>query len=188
MHIFKRKEKPEPKIIEVLPMDVETDANNEFNPLVVSVPEIKEYLVREFETTKRLQGVINELKEKLEDAEEFKIKYDAAMVTIDGYSKKLEDADDRIFKTQEKLKEEKEKHSKTRDALNSLKIRLHDTALTKTQIKHEIINEIKTEISMAIKAHKGTLSKATVVEIINNARLPKEPSPSKGVSKGVTVE
>lgn len=178
MNLFKLKKN---KIADIEPADVEPAdiefvpvAYNGDNPLVVSVPEIKDYLVTEFEKIKRLQDIIYDLEEKLEIANEVKIKYDAAMVTIDEYSKRLADADDRIFKAREKTEEEKQKHAKTRDALNSLKLRLNEVALTKSQIKNEIVKEIKGEIISAIKAHKGALSKTSTCEIVNNARLPKK--------------
>lgn len=175
MNLFKRKKNEltaiENEIAVVEPAPV---AYNGDNPIMVSVPEVKEYLVREFGRVRYLQGVIDELKEKLEDAEEVQIKYDAAMVALDEYSKRLTDADDRIFAAQKKFEEEKEKHAKTRDELNSYKIRLGDAALTKAQIKNEIVKEIKDEIISALKAHKGTLSKTSACEIVKNTRLPKE--------------
>ena len=140
--------------------------------LTVSVPEIKDYLVAEFERNKGMQKIIDDLEEKLEIANEVKIKYDAAMVTIDEYSKRLIDADDKIFKAQEKTEEEKRQHAITRDELNSLKIRLNDAALTKSQIKNEIIKEIKDMIIASVNAHKGALSKKVACEIISKAKLP----------------
>lgn len=148
-------------------------AYNGVNPLTVSVPDIKGFLVQEFERSKGMQSIIDDLEEKLEIANEVKIKYDAAMVTIDEYSKRLDAADDKIFKAQEKLKEEREDHAITRDEFNSLKIRLNDAALTKAQIKNEIVREIKREIIAAIKAHKGALSKTSACEIVDKAKLPK---------------
>ncbi len=168
MNLFKRKKENELAIVEVEPV-----AYNGNNPLTVSVPEIKDYLVKEYERAKGLQEVINNLEEELEIANEVKIKYDAAMVTINEYSKRLDSSDDEIFKAQEKVRIEKEKHARTRDELNSYKIRLNEAALTKEQIKHEIVREIKREIVSAIKNHKGTLSKTVACEIVDKARLPK---------------
>lgn len=174
MNLFKRKEEPKDEIMAIVPIDVEaeTEKDNEFNPLVVSVPEVKEYLVREFEKTKGLLNIIDGLNEKLEAAEEFKIKYDAAMVTVDGYSTKLADLEDRMTKLQEKLSKEKESHTKTRDELNSYKIKFNNISLTKMQIKNEIVKEIKGEIILAIKAHKGALSKSVACEIVDKTKLP----------------
>ena len=167
MNLFKRKQEAELVVVETAPTTYDG-----INPLTVSVPEIKDYLVREFERTEGLQKIIDDLEEKLEIANETSIKYDAAMVTIDGYRKRLDDAEDRIFKVQEKLDTEKQKHSETRDTLNSFKIRLNDAALTKSQIKNEIIREIKGEIVSAIKSHKGALSKTSACEIVNRTKLP----------------
>lgn len=168
MKLFKRKKENELAVVELEPV-----AYNGNEPLMVSVPEIKDYLVKEYERANGLQEIIYDLEEKLEIANEVNIKYEAAMVTIDEYSKRLDSADGEVFKAQEKVRQEKEKHARTRDELNSYKIRLNDAALTKEQIKHEIIREIKSEIVSAIKNHKGNLSKAVVFEIVSHAKLPK---------------
>ena len=66
----------------------EISAGNKNELIQVSVPDIKEYLVREYERVKLLEQQIDRLKAELEATEEIKIKYDAALVTLDAYSQK----------------------------------------------------------------------------------------------------
>ena len=166
MKFFKRKHEDKLAVVECEPVTY-----NKFNPVTVSVPEIKDYLVQEYERANGLQQTINDLEAKLEIANEVKIKYDAAMVTLDEYSKRLAVADSKIYNAQEKVRVEKENHAITRDELNSYKIQLNNAALTKEQIKYEIVKEIKDEIILAIKTYKGNLSKTTACAIVEQAEL-----------------
>lgn len=64
--------------------------------VVVAVPDIKEYLVREYNRANDLKLIIEGQEQQLEKAEETKLKYDAALVTLDEYSKRLERAESEI--------------------------------------------------------------------------------------------
>lgn len=138
-------------------------------PDVVSVamPDIKQYLVNEYERVERLKAKLEEYEAKLEEATELKFKYDATLVTLDEYSKRLKQADENINKEKQKIINATNEIAKAKDELNTYKIILHDAALTKEAIKDEIISEFKAELVEKINKIKGNLSKKSVLEVIN---------------------
>ena len=74
---FKKTELPASRVpVEVVP--ALSDA-----PVVVAVPDIKEYLVKEYERARELVARIEELEKQLEEAELVRDQYKAAMVTLE---------------------------------------------------------------------------------------------------------
>lgn len=140
-------------------------------PVVVEVADIKEYLVNEYERVDKLRQKNEELESELEEARKLKFKYDAALVTLDEYKKRLERADQQIDKERQKVADARKETAKAKDELNSCKIILHDAALTKEAIKDEIVAEFKSNLVENINAVKGSLSKMIVAKIINETEL-----------------
>ena len=134
--------------------------------VVVAVPDIKEYLVREYERVEELRLKNEQLESDLEIARELKLKYDATLVTLDEYSKRLQQADSAISKEKRRVEDIRNELNSARDTINSYKIKLHDAALTKDEIKEEIVEEMKASLISKIKAHKGNLSKNKICELI----------------------
>lgn len=133
----------------------------------VAVPDIKQYLVNEYERVEGLKAKLEEYEIKLEEATELKFKYDATLVTLDEYSKRLKQADENINKEKQKVVNAISKTAKAKDELNTYKIMLHDAALTKEAIKDEIIAEFKSDLVERISEIKGNLSKKCILDVIN---------------------
>lgn len=133
----------------------------------VAVPDIKKYLVDEYERVAALKEKLEECEAKLEESVELKFKYDATLVTLDEYSKRLEQAEWRIKSERDKVTVARSETARAKDELNTYKIKLHDAALTKEAIKDEIIEEFKAELVGKINEIKGNLSKKCVLEVIN---------------------
>ena len=51
--------------------------------ITVAVPDIKEYLVREYEKVNELKQYVENLENELEQAKEVELKYEATLVTLD---------------------------------------------------------------------------------------------------------
>ena len=134
---------------------------------VISIPDIKEYLVKEYERVNDLKLENERLREQLEQAGELKLKYDAALVTLDEYSKRQEIAKLELQREKERTAKARQDADKCRDLVNTYKIQFNNAAVTKEQIKDEITSEIKADIIEKINAHKGNLSKQKVCEIIS---------------------
>lgn len=141
------------------------------NPVVVSVPDIKEYLVKEYERVNALIRKNEELQVKIEQLEEIQLKYDATLVTLDEYSKRLKIAEDK-FETQKADKEKIYKAFKqAKDEINSYKIKFNELAITKEEIADEIVLEFKCNLAEEFNKVKGNLSKSIVAKIINETKL-----------------
>lgn len=146
--------------------DIELEVVEETEQLVVPVPDIKEYLVREYERATLMRLRIETLERDLEAANEIKAKYDAAMVTLDEYSRRLQQAEAKIDSKTEDVKIARQETTRARDEMNTYKIKLTEAALTKEEIKDEIVRETKEALVAKIKNYKGHLSKDIVCKII----------------------
>ncbi len=140
-------------------------------PVVVSVPDIKEYLVNEYERVEKLRRKNEDLESQLEDARELKYKYDAALVTLDEYKKRLERAEQALDRERQKVEDARKETATIKDANNSYKIMLHDAALTKEEIADEIVVEFKSCLAENFNKIKGNLSRSMVAKIINETEL-----------------
>ena len=136
------------------------------NSLIVSVPDIKAYLVAEFERNNNLQLFIDGMKQKIEEAEEVKLKYDASLVTLDAYKRRVDSLESRLASEQRVTANARQDTANAVDELNSYKIKLNNAALTKEEIADEVAEETKQKIIAKINNHKGNLSKKIVIEII----------------------
>lgn len=133
----------------------------------VAVPDIKQYLVNEYERVEGLKAKLEEYETKLEEATELKFKYDATLVTLDEYSKRLKQADDNIEKEKQRVVNARNETAKAKDELNTLKIKMHDAALTKDEMKEEIIDGLKATLKEKVSNYKGNLSKKHVLWLID---------------------
>lgn len=140
-------------------------------PVVVAVPDIKEYLIKEYERVNLLNEEKEQLLIELEKAKEFQLKYEATLVTLDEYSKRLDLSNQKLFKKDNFINELNNKILKITDELNSYKIKFNEAAITKEEIKDEIVNEFKNNLVENFNAVKGNLSKAIVAKIINETEL-----------------
>lgn len=133
---------------------------------VISVPDIKDYLVKEYERVNELKSQNDVLRSQIESARELQLKYDAALVTLDEYSKRQELSKLEIQKEKERTARARREADELRDLVNSYKIQFNNAAVTKEQIKDEIVSEVKNALIERIADYKGNLSKQKVREII----------------------
>ena len=140
-------------------------------PVAVSVPDIKEYLVKEYQRVENLKLKLEECENKLEEASEVEHKYKATLVTLDEYSKRLKHSEELIEKEKQKVQDARREVANIRDELNSYKIMLHDAALTKEEIQGEIVFEFKNNLVENLNKVKGNLSRMIVAKIINETEL-----------------
>lgn len=146
--------------------DTELAVVEETNQIAVPVPDIKEYLVREYERAAAMNLKMEALEQDIEAAKETEAKYKAAMVTLDEYSRRLKQAEGKINLKNGEIDRARQETARARDEANSYKIKLTEAALTKEEIKDEIVREVKDELVAKIKSYKGHLSKEIVCNII----------------------
>lgn len=151
----------------------------------VTVPDIKQYLVDEYERSRALQLTNEGLEQQLEEAKAIQLKYDAALVTLDEYSRRIKSSESSVTREKEKTAKMQRDLDKMRDNVNSYKIQLSRAAITKEEMKEEIIEEFKFELLEKINNHKGNLSKKIVCELIGvNPNTPEIEVNSGGCGNG----
>lgn len=134
--------------------------------IVVPVPDIKEYLVKEYERVQKLKLINEGLEQQVEKAREIELKYNATLVTLDEYSKRLERAEREVKSWKEAYNRARQDVKSANDEINSYKIQFNEAAITKAEIEREIVDEVKTGIILKINGCKGNLSKKIVCDII----------------------
>lgn len=147
----------------------------------VAVPDIKQYLVNEYERVEGLKAQIEKYESEIEKAIELKFKYDAALVTLDEYKKRLERAEQQIEKEKQRVEIARKETAIAKDELNSYKIIMHDAALTKEAIEDEIVLAFKSNLVENFNANKDRLSKMLVAKIVNETKL--HPTEKGGVQE-----
>ena len=140
-------------------------------PVVVAVPDIKEYLVKEYERVNLLISENENLLIEIEKFKEIQMKYEATLVTLDECSKRLKITENKLSEEKQRVLGVEAKLKHCRDEINTYKIRLQDAALTKEEIKDDIVLEFKSNLVEAINTVKGNLSKSIVAKIINETEL-----------------
>lgn len=136
-------------------------------PVFVSVPDIKEYLVKEYERVNLLRDENERLLDELEKAKETQMKYEATLVTLAEYSQRIDYHGKKLTQKDRDIIELQKKVSQARNELNSYKIKFNEAAITKEEIKDEVISEFRKELISKIKSQKGNLSRAVVFALIN---------------------
>lgn len=156
----------------------------------VTVADIKQYLVDEFQNTNNQQKEIEQLKDKIKKSLETELKYNTALVTLDEYKNRLEEREKRITKLENDIeslenKLRKENELKNNEIIKNKKINnLYDELSNsfnkkleerfkaesqKSQKEYDLEykNKIKNIITK-IEDTKGNISKSKVIEIIKN--------------------
>ena len=139
----------------------------------ISIPDIKQYLVDEFNNTNQLQKQVYRLQDDLKKCAETEVKYQATLLTLDEYKNRVKEKEERIKKLdndikkiQEELKKEKElKNSKILEykKLNEMYNKLN------SKFEKESTNKAKLMIKEKIKdiqELKGNISKQKVIDIL----------------------
>ena len=131
----------------------------------VSVADIKQYLVDEFDNNKKLQNSVYQLQDELKKAKEYEIKYNLSLTTLEEFKNRVTDVKDRneqlekqIKALQETIKQNEYKISDLK--LENKKMEKHINNIEK-DIKKEIINEFKEKV----KELKGHLKKDDILKL-----------------------
>ena len=85
----------------------------------------------------------------------------------DEYSKRLKQSEREIIGWENRVKSLEHKLRDARNEINSYKIKFNEVAVTKEEIKAEIIEEVKKALILTFQNHKGALSKKSACEIID---------------------
>lgn len=140
----------------------------------IEVRDLKEYLVEEIERTNTMQRVLDSKEREIERLEIEEEKYKATLILTDEYSKRLENYEERLSDAHGKIADLQEKLRNEKDNVNDLKIQYSRLEMTEEQIRDNIQKELVEDccdlIISNIHLHKGALSKAKAIEMVENAK------------------
>ena len=122
----------------------------------VSVADIKQYLVDEFDNNKKLQNSVYELQDELKKAKEYEVKYSLSLTTLEEYKERVNSVKDRNKQLEEQIKTLQETIKQGKYEINDLKLEnrkmeKHINNIEK-DVRKEIINEFK-EKANELKGH-----------------------------------
>ncbi len=163
------------------------------NEVMVSVPDLKDYLVQEYEKARQADKIIADLQKETASSEEVRQLYEASLVTLDEYAKRLDLKDEKIKELEAAIRVERVKTRDVNNKCNDMGIKLHnlqiefDTIEEKAKekatedffnssgynriiedAKEEALDSFCLELSKLIDSHKGNLSKDIVRRWISN--------------------
>lgn len=133
----------------------------------IQVRDLKEYLVRDFEQIKTSEQIIENLKLRIEELNEIKIKYDATLITLEEFDARVLREKEKNIKLEQQIKEKNEEIAKLNEEKNNCLIRERIANDKIENTKDFIISELKEQIKQVINNTKGTLSKKKVIDLID---------------------
>lgn len=131
----------------------------------VSVADIKQYLVEEFDNNKKLQNNVYQLQDELKKAKEYEVKYNLSLTTLEEYKERVIDVKERNKQLEEQIKALQETIKQDKYEVSDLK--LENKKMEKhinnieNDIRKEIINELKEEVNEL----KGHLKKDDILKL-----------------------
>ncbi|EAF3350791.1 hypothetical protein CW378_12845 [Listeria monocytogenes] len=139
-------------------------------PDLIQVDNLKEYVVDSFEQKNRDAKTIEQLTSKISELEERLKEVDVLKVVLSEKDSALKLAETNIYSITRKLERTQQKLDNATSELNSFKI-LQDTQTQKNQANERRAassakKEFAKELRNLINNHKGNLSKATVLNYI----------------------
>lgn len=131
----------------------------------VSVADIKQYLVDEFDNNKKLQNSVYQLQDELKKAKEYEVKYNLSLTTLEEFKNRVTDVKERNEQLEEQIKVLQETIKQNKYEISDLKLEnkkmeKHINNIEK-DIKKEIINEFKEKV----KELKGHLKKDDILKL-----------------------
>ena len=122
----------------------------------ISVADIKQYLVDEFNTNNKLQTQVYELQDKLKVTKEYEVKYNLSLATLDEYKSRIEKVNARNKQLENQIEECQNTIKEQSYEIANLKLenkKMEDyTNKIKDNVKKEFIQEYKNKISN-LKGH-----------------------------------
>lgn len=132
----------------------------------VSVADIKQYLVDEFDNSKKLQNEVYNLQDELKKAKEYEVKYNLSLVTLDNYKERVTNVKERNKQLESQIKSfqdtiKQDKYEIADLKLENAKMEKHINNIEK-DIRKDIIKEYREKIAEL----KGHITKANILTLL----------------------
>lgn len=132
----------------------------------VSVADIKQYLVDEFDNSKKLQNEVYHLQDELKKSKEYEVKYNLSLVTLDNYKERVTNVNERNKQLESQIKSfqntiKQDKYEIADLKLENKKMEKHINNIEK-DIRKDIIKEYREKIAEL----KGHITKANILTLL----------------------
>lgn len=143
----------------------------------VSVNDIKQYLVDEFENTKSLQNQVYDLQDKIKKCAETQLKYDTTLLTLDEYKKRLEEKDRRIRSLDRDIEDYERRIKNINSAKNDEILKYKKLEKMYDELKSNFDSKLEKELKNKtlsyrkvviekVKNLKGRISKQQIIDLL----------------------
>lgn len=131
----------------------------------VSIADIKQYLVDEFDNNKKLQNEVYKLQDQLKIAKEYEVKYELSLTTLEEFKNRKNSVDDRNKELEVQIKELQNKIKEEIYKQNDLKIENKKMNDYIKNIEKNIKKDIKTKYKEKINNLKGDIKKEDILKL-----------------------
>ena len=131
----------------------------------VSIADIKQYLVDEFDNNKKMQNEIYKLQDELKVAKEFEAKYTLTLTTLEEYKERLKDKSNRNSQLNEQITMLQETIKNQKYEINDLTLENKKMEKHINNIKKDVIKEVKEEYKEKISNLKGHIKKDEILKL-----------------------
>lgn len=136
----------------------------------IPVSNLEAYVVQGYETEKRLKSEIADLKKEIESFKENEKKHDALKIVLQKKEREISG----LLVENKRIEHLEGRLSESEKRFNNLKIReqslLDERATLEKQMRGVVTAEVKGSIANKVSNHKGNLSKAAVLEMIEGVQ------------------
>lgn len=132
----------------------------------VSVADIKQYLVDEFDNSKKLQNEVYHLQDELKKAKEYEVKYNLSLVTLDNYKERVTNVNERNKQLESQIKSFQNTIKQDKYEIADLKLESKKMEKYINNIEKNIRKDIIKEYRKKIAELKGHITKANILTLL----------------------
>lgn len=131
----------------------------------ISVADIKQYLVDEFDNNKELQNNVYKLQDELKKAKEYEVKYELSLTTLEEFKNRVNTSNNRNKDLENQIKTFQETIKKKTYEINDLKLQNKKMEQHIKNIEKDIRKDIVKEFQEKISNLKGHIKKEDVLRL-----------------------
>lgn len=131
----------------------------------VSVADIKQYLVDEFDNNKKLQNNVYQLQDELKKAKEYEVKYELSLTTLEEYKNRVTSKENRNKQLEGQIKTLQETIKQKTYEISDLKLENKKMEKHINNIDKDVRKEIIAEFKEKVNELKGHIKKDDVLRL-----------------------
>ena len=131
----------------------------------ISVADIKQYLVEEFNTNNKLQNQVYVLQDEIKVAKEYEVKYNLSLATLDEYKSRVEKVNTRNKQLESQIKELQRTIKEQSYEIANLKLENKKMEKYTNEIKNNVKKEFVQEYKDKVRNLKGRIKKEDLLNM-----------------------